>query len=198
MSLSGPDKQKIIGMIAEALNNCDIGNEVLLSFNEMSLDKGTGRVGRIPGDRYRGERYVRAWAINEQIEVRMTVYLSDEAMETIGANMGVIPEVCDMIREVDNPYVQAALDYGWTPCLHVLWNLFLEFRRKADEAAGVPTEDIRMPYDLGEALELINRTFRCIDYAAERWLHTNYPRDHAELFEHTAGSFFRAVRLFGG
>lgn len=99
-------------------------------------------------------------------------------------------------REIDNPYVQAAVERHWIPNMHELWGLLLEFRGNAAKAEGVQDECIEMPDNPEEALSLINEPYRCIEYAAERWVKENYPRKHAELFDHTGGSFFRPVKEF--
>lgn len=100
------------------------------------------------------------------------------------------------IRELDDPFVQAAVARHWTPNMNELWSLFLEFRRNADKAAGIQDEYIEIPTDPEDALKLINRPYRCIEYAAERWLRDNYPREHSRLFGCTGASFFRPIKEF--
>jgi len=110
--------------------------------------------------------------------IRLTLY--DAAVKD--------PLVCieRKIRGMDNSYVQAAVSHHWVPSIYELWGLYMRFRKGK----------IEMPDDPEETLELINKPYRCIEYAAEQWLRENYPREHAELFVCTGGSFFRPIKEF--
>jgi len=86
---------------------------------------------------------------------------------------------------MDNPYIQAAVKHHWIPDIDELWDQFIKFQRNADK--------IEKPDDPEEILELVHEPFHCIEYTAERWLHTNYPREHTALYNSTGGSFFRPI-----
>ena len=144
----------------------------------------------------------------EDVEEDRVLWVKPEsAIETVD----IVPreELILLVRDkitrdgisTDNLYVQTALDCGWAPRLIGLWDIYLELRQNADKAAGflprgLSRRDIEMPDDLEKALKIINESFRCIEYAAERWLRDNYPRKHSELFDKVSGSFFRPIKEF--
>lgn len=83
MKLDSFAKQQLLGLIADALTNCKIEDDVNISFNEMSLEKGAGRVGRRKGRTYSGENWVRVTAKNDCVEATMKVYISPATLDEI-------------------------------------------------------------------------------------------------------------------